>query len=218
MSTTTIATTGTDTTNTYDSLTTIQQQGIVNRTYDELPIPTSIMGEETSYSNGTVMTNYTGGGNMSLMRNIRMLLNNKKKFDNNNKKIIHLNKQLNNNKKNKKRVFKLVDYPKEGKLYGNYTGIHPKQAAKKVLTKLANKINLKNTNKNNQLVFWIMDSKTGKKYCYTGTRIKLMHPSIVKRGNKKIKHWYKNSLISCKDHGLLNRNSNKNSNRNSNRN
>jgi hypothetical protein len=209
MSTTTIATTGTDTTNTSDSLTAIQKQGAANRVYDELPTPTSIIGEETLYSNGTVLTNYTGGGNISLMRNMRMLLNNKKKFDRNNKQINHLRKQLNNKKK---RVFKLVDYPKEGKLYGNYTGIYPKQAAKKVLTKLANKINLKNTNKNNQLVFWIMDSKTGKKYCYTGTRIKLMYPSIVKRGNKKIKHWYKNTLISCKDHGLLNKNSNKNSN------
>lgn len=99
MSTTTIATTGTDTTNTSDSLTAIQKQGAANRVYDELPTPTSIIGEETLYSYGTVLTNYTGGGNISLMRNMRMLLNNKKKFDRNNKQINHLRKQLNNKKK-----------------------------------------------------------------------------------------------------------------------
>ena len=98
MSTTTIATTGTDTTNTSDSLTAIQQQGAANRVYDELPTPTSITGEETLYSSGSVITNYTGGGNMSLMRNMRILLNNKKKFDKNNEQIIHLNKQLNKKK------------------------------------------------------------------------------------------------------------------------
>lgn len=140
----------------------------------------------------------------------------------NNKRNTRNTRKNNNNKKNnknntrRKRVFQLVGYPKEGQMFGNYTGTHPKQAANKVMTKLARRINLKNTNNNNQIVFWIIDKESGKKYCYTGTRIKLVKPKVVRRGNKKINYWHKNSLIECKLQGVNNimmkNNNKKNSN------
>ena len=140
----------------------------------------------------------------------------------NNKRNTRNTRKNNNNKKNnknntrRKRVFQLVGYPKEGQMFGNYTGTHPKQAANKVMTALAKRINLKNTNNNNQIVFWIIDKESGKKYCYTGTRIKLVKPKVVRRGNKKINYWHKNSLIECKLQGVNNimmkNNNKKNSN------
>jgi hypothetical protein len=212
-----ITTTGTQSTTTNDSLLSLQKQNTINATYDVLPTPTSITGEETLYVDGVVVTNYTGG-NKNISNKIRKLMynNNKinknmKKMENNDREINKMKKMLkkingsNKNSKNNlrsKRVFQLVDYPKKGKNYGNYTGTHPKQAANKVMSALARKIDLKNTNNNNQIVFWIMEKKNGKKYCYTGTRIKLVKPKVVIRGNNKINYWYKNSLIECKHQGV----------------
>ena len=220
-----ISTTGSQTTLTNDTLLALQQQTIANRVGDQTPIPTTINGEETIFVEGQVVTNYTGG-NRNILRNIKKLMNRKKmmnenmkKINRNKNKIKKMKKMLNRNvknKENKKRVFQLVDYPKEGQLYGHYTGTHPKQAANKVLTFLAKKINLKNTNHNNQIVFWIVDKDSGKKKCYTGTRIKLMRPNIVKRGNRNIKYWHKNTLIDCKHQGvnMMHPNSNNKNNNN----
>ena len=219
-----ISTTGSQTTSTSNSLTALQKQNNANAVYDELPTPTSITGEETLYVDGVVVTNLSGG-NKNISKKIKRLLNNNNKINKNMKRMekneMEINKMRNmlrrmnkgvnnkintkkNNKNNtrKKRVFQLVDYPKEGEMFGNYTGTHPKQAANKVMTVLARRINLKNTNNNNQIVFWIIDKESGKKYCYTGTRIKLVKPKVVKRGNNKINYWHKNSLMECKHQGV----------------
>ena len=234
-----ISTTGTQSTSTSNSLTALQKQNTVNASYDELPTPTSITGEETNYVNGVVVTNFTGG-NKNISKKIKRLLNNNNKINRNMKRMEKNEREINkmrnilrkmskgvNNKRNtrkknknknknntrRKRVFQLIDYPKEGQMFGNYTGTHPKQAANKVMTALARRINLKNTNNNNQIVFWIIDKESGKKYCYTGTRIKLVKPKVVKRGNNKINYWHKNSLMECKHQGvnkIMMENSNKN--------
>lgn len=225
-----ISTTGSQTTSTGNSLLALQKQNNANAVYDELPTPTSITGEETNFVNGVVVTNLTGG-NKNISKKIKRLLNNNNKINRNMKRMEKNEREINrmrnmlrkmskgvnnkrntrkknNNKKNnknntrRKRVFQLVDYPKEGEMFGNYIGTHPKQAANKVMTKLARRINLKNTNNNNQIVFWIMDKESGKKYCYTGTRIKLVKPKVVKRGNNKINYWHKNSLMECKHQGV----------------
>ena len=221
-----ISTTGSQTTSTGNSLLALQKQNNANAVYDELPTPTSITGEETLYVDGVVVTNLSGG-NKNISKKIKRLLNNNNKINKNMKRMekneMEINKMRNmlrrmnkgvNNKRNtrkknnnknntrRKRVFQLVDYPKEGEMFGNYTGTHPKQAANKVMTVLARRINLKNTNNNNQIVFWIIDKESGKKYCYTGTRIKLVKPKVVKRGNNKINYWHKNSLMECKHQGV----------------
>ena len=227
-----ISTTGSQTTSTNNSLLALQKQNTANAVYDELPTPTSITGEETLYVDGVVVTNLSGGNkNISmkikrLLNNNNKIKNNMKKMEKNEREINKMRNMLrkmnnkrntrknnknnnnknnnnnNNNTKSRKRVFQLVDYPKEGEMFGNYTGTHPKQAANKVMTVLARRINLKNTNNNNQIVFWIMDKESGKKYCYTGTRIKLVKPKVVRRGNNKINYWHKNSLIECKHQGV----------------
>lgn len=238
-----ISTTGSQTTSTGNNLLALQKQNNANAVYDELPTPTSITGEETNFVNGFVVTNLTGG-NKNISKKIKRLLNNNnnkinrnmKRMEKNEREINKMrnmlrkmskgvnnkrntrkkNKNKNKNNTRRKRVFQLIDYPKEGEMFGNYTGTHPKQAANKVMTALARRINLKNTNNNNQIVFWIIDKESGKKYCYTGTRIKLVKPKVVRRGNKKINYWHKNSLIECKLQGVNNimmkNNNKKNSN------
>ena len=83
------------------------------------------------------------------------------------------------------RVFTIVDYPNVGETYGKYTGKHPGDAADKVLTELAKKVNLKNSNeKKNFIFFTIRDISSGKEYSYIGTRVELYKP--VKLDNGKI--------------------------------
>ena len=99
-----------------------------------------------------------------------------------------------NNKNNKKqisskivkttRVFTIVDYPNVGETYGKYTGKYPGDAADKVLTELAKKVNLKNSNEKNFIFFTIRDVSSGKEYSYIGTRVELYKP--VKLDNGKI--------------------------------
>ena len=111
-----------------------------------------------------------------------------------------MNKSSNKIKKTT-RVFTIVDYPNIGETYGKYTGKHPGDAADKVLTVLAKKVNLKNTDKKNFIFFTIRDissnknnksnnknnksnNKNGKEYSYIGTRVELYKP--VKLDNGKI--------------------------------
>ena len=93
-----------------------------------------------------------------------------------------------NNKNNKikktTRVFTIVDYPNVGETYGKYTGKYPGDAADKVLTGLAKKVNLKNSNEKNFIFFTIRDISSGKEYSYIGTRVELYKP--VKLDNGKI--------------------------------
>jgi len=74
------------------------------------------------------------------------------------------------------RVFTIVDYPNVGETYGKYTGKHPGNAADKVLTELAKKVNLKNSNEKNFIFFTIRDISSGKEYSYIGTRVELYKP------------------------------------------
>jgi len=109
-----------------------------------------------------------------------------------------MNKSSNKIKK-PTRVFTIVDYPNVGETYGKYTGKHPGDAADKVLTELAKKVNLKNSNEKNFIFFTIRDislnknnksnnnksnNKNGKEYSYIGTRVELYKP--VKLDNGKI--------------------------------
>lgn len=85
------------------------------------------------------------------------------------------------------RVFTIVDYPNVGETYGKYTGKHPGDAADKVLTELAKKVNLKNSNeKKNFIFFTIRDISSGKEYSYIGTRVELYKP--VKLKGKKFRN------------------------------
>jgi len=91
-----------------------------------------------------------------------------------------------NNKNNKikktRRVFTIVDYPNVGETYGKYTGKHPGDAADKVLTELAKKVNLKNSNEKNFIFFTIRDISSGKEYSYIGTRVELYKPVKLDNG------------------------------------
>ena len=95
---------------------------------------------------------------------------------------------------NKSDIFSIIDYPEEGKLYGSYKGKFPGQAAKKVLSFLANKANINNNanKKKRFVVFTIINNRTKKEYKFIGTRIRMNKPKIVNIGSKEIKYYYKN--------------------------
>ena len=110
------------------------------------------------------------------------------------------NQNKNRKKNTKQRVFAIVDYPNVDELYGNFTGSSPSVAADKVLTLLAEKIDLKNTDEKNFIFFTIRDitdnvnnnvnnvnsvnnnSKKNKEYSYIGTRVELYEPIKLKNG------------------------------------
>ena len=95
---------------------------------------------------------------------------------------------------NKYDYYKIVDFPKEGELHGNYKGRSPGQAAKKVVTFLSNKANINNNvnSKTRFIVFTILNSRTKKQYKFIGTRIKMNKPKIININGKEIKYYYKN--------------------------
>lgn len=99
------------------------------------------------------------------------------------------NQNKNIKKNTKQRVFSIVDYPNVDELYGNFTGSSPRVAADKILTLLAEKIDLKNTDEKNFIFFTIRDitnsvnnSKKNKEYSYIGTRVELYKPKKLKKG------------------------------------
>jgi hypothetical protein len=102
-----------------------------------------------------------------------------------------------------KRVFTIVDYPEQGKTYGNYYGETPRRAASKAFTQLAKLYNFKNsTNDYKYINFTIRDktmNRNNKEYSFYGTRVKLFKPIIVNRNGKKIKYNYKNIITNSKD-------------------
>jgi hypothetical protein len=182
-------TTGSTTSGTNNTLSTLQKQNQLNRSYDNLPTPTSITGEEVVSENGYIAINYSGTGGFTFNKL------NKNKFNKFNKK----------SKKSKKKVYKIMGYPHVNKNYGNFTGSWPAQAAHKALTILSRKINLKNSDDMNQIKFWIIEKKTGKKYCYIGSRIKLVRPNIIiNKNGKKVKFWHKTTLRKCEFKGNKN--------------
>jgi len=104
--------------------------------------------------------------------------------------------------------YTLVDFPKEGDTYGEYEGKTPKAAANKILTILARKVKLNNSNNNSNhnkfIVFIIRNKKTNKEYKYIGTRIKLNKPKVVYYNGKEVKHFYKNIVTQYDDYLMKN--------------
>lgn len=92
------------------------------------------------------------------------------------------------------RLFTIVDFPEKGKTYGKYYSNTPKNAAKKAFSQLSRKINLKNSNHKNLLVFTIKDVDNGKKFKYIGTRVELFKPITIRKADKKITYKYKNII------------------------
>ena len=107
---------------------------------------------------------------------------------------------------NKKKVYTLINYPEKNKKYGKFTGKYPAQAAHKMLNFLAKKKNVKNSNDLNQILFYFIDKNSNQEFCYTGSRILLKKPTVIKRGNKYIEYKYKTIVRKCN----ITTNSNKN--------
>lgn len=189
--TSSIKTTGTTTTTTSSKLDAIQKQGQSNRQFDAMKTPTNILGQETPMDEGTVLISYTGGskhfGGKPLYKRFGNVFRN------------GLNERLKRVKKRRtdKKMYKIMGYPTRDKMYGNYSGSWPAQAAHKALTALSRKINLKNSNSLNQIKFWIIDEDSQKKYCYIGSRIKLVTPMKTHRSGKVINYNYKTTLRKC---------------------
>lgn len=94
----------------------------------------------------------------------------------------------------------LLDYPTSGKIYGNFKGKYPSQAAKKIVSFLSKEYNFSNSKSKKLMVFNIKNKKTKKEYKYVGTRIKLHSPHIIYKDNKKIEFKYKNIATRYKDY------------------
>ena len=100
------------------------------------------------------------------------------------------------------RSFTIVDFPNDGENYGRYMGESPKRAAQKAFSSLSRKIDLKNTDDKNLLVFTIKDTTLNgnkKKYKYVGTRVELDEPIKRKINGKKIIYKYRNILTNYDD-------------------
>ena len=149
--TSSIQTTGSTTTTTSNKLDIIQKQGQSNRQFDGMKTPTNILGQETLMDEGTVLIPYTGGN--PLYKRFGNVFRNGLK-----EKL----KKIKKSRKDKK-IYKIMDYPTKDKMYGNYSGSWPAQAAHKALTTLSRKINLQNSNDLNQIKFWIIDEDSHKK-------------------------------------------------------
>ena len=89
------------------------------------------------------------------------------------------------NSKKTNKVYSILNYPKKDEIYGNFKGRYPAQAAHKALNFLAKKTNMKNTNNMNHIMFYLVNVKNGKKYCYIGSRIELVKPKVIKFKNKE---------------------------------
>lgn len=102
-----------------------------------------------------------------------------------------------NNKNNK--IYEIIDYPQKGETYGEYKGTSPKLAAYKAFSYLAKQFDIKNTNKNNHLVFSLRNKNNNKIHTYIGTRIELNNPVIVNKNGKKITYKHRNIISKYKN-------------------
>ena len=109
---------------------------------------------------------------------------------------------------NKRKTYKLLNFPKQGTNYGLFKSNSPKRAAKKAFGKLAKSINLTNAN-GSFIVFSIINVETNKEYKYIGSRVKLIKPiEVVLKNGKKIVYKYEHLI--GKYNSELNKISNKN--------
>ena len=97
------------------------------------------------------------------------------------------------------RVFKVIDFPKKGEKWGEFTGAFPGQAAHKALTKLGKLVDLKNSSDKKFMVFTLEDVDSNKQYTYIGTRVVLVNPSIKIINGKEVKFYYKNIVTKYRD-------------------
>jgi hypothetical protein len=107
--------------------------------------------------------------------------------------LAKINDNLNNKKYRKYILLGKNDEPK-----GEYTGTHPKQAAKKAFTRiirthLNNQIH-ENNGVSEMLNFKIKNKTTGQIYDYSGMRVRLEHPKVVYYNGKKVTHKFRNVL------------------------
>jgi hypothetical protein len=109
---------------------------------------------------------------------------------------------------NKKYIYTLLNFPKEGTNYGLFKSTSPKRAAKKAFGKLAKSIGLTNAN-GSFIVFSIKNINTKKEYKYIGSRVKLVKPiEVILKNGKKI--YYKYEHLVGKYNRELNKINNKN--------
>jgi len=108
-----------------------------------------------------------------------------------------------NNKKNnnKEKIYKIVDFPSTGELYGNYKSVSPKKAAELAFDVLTNIISFENNNVNKNeyssgkfLVFTIRNIGNNKEHKYIGSRIKLENPIKKIINNNEVFLQYKNVI------------------------
>lgn len=98
-----------------------------------------------------------------------------------------------------KRKFTVINYPKKGETFGEFTSSgSPKAAASKAFTKMARSLNLKNSNKKNALVFVIRDMESGKEYKYSGVRVELAEPIVKKIAGRNVEYKFKNIITRMK--------------------
>ena len=105
----------------------------------------------------------------------------------------------NNNNISKKKIFTIVDFPKDKECSGRFISSIPKKAADQAFSYL---INYMNINKNDEddllgkfIVFVIKDIDNNKMYKYIGNRIKLKNPIIkINKDGSKIEYHYKNVI------------------------
>lgn len=103
----------------------------------------------------------------------------------------------NNNNKKKYKNFGIVDFPKEGNIFGDFKADIPKKAANDAFTYLFNVMS-NDTNKNDFtgkfIVFVIQDKNNGKMYKYLGNRVKLENPVKNIKNGKVVYYYYKNVI------------------------
>ena len=93
----------------------------------------------------------------------------------------------------KHKKYQIVDYPNKGLNYGEYKGVYPGQAAKKIFSKLATEQNFTNSSSQKGIVFSIRDIDMKKEMTYIGTRIQYVKPIVVNfKNGKSITYRYKN--------------------------
>lgn len=91
--------------------------------------------------------------------------------------------------------FQIIDFPKVGGKYGNYSANSPGQAASKAFSALVKKMQYDRDDSEKFIIFTIKSDKNGKLYEYVGTRIKLHKPILL--GDRVYKH--RNIVVSHKD-------------------
>lgn len=100
--------------------------------------------------------------------------------------------------KQNKDIYSILDYPTKNKMYGEFTGSSPKRAAQKAFSKLV-KFSGVRTNSNDFIVFTIVNKRTNKVYKYLGKRNKLTSPKTIYRDGKKIEYKFVNTVGKYKE-------------------